>query len=449
MTQDQIHELLIERARAWATVVRLKGGDPLLFGRGAEEAARLAAAGIRFEVVPGVTAGIGVTSYAGIPVTLRGVASAVAFITGHDLPDRALKRSGLDWSKLAEFPGTLVVYMGVTYLEPICRSLMEHGKPGETPAAVIESGTLPAQRTFTGTLETMPGIAAEGRIQPPALLVIGAVVRERESIAWFEKLPLAGQRIIITRPRDEAERVVGELEAMGADVLIAPAVEVAPIEDPRELDMAIDRLATYDWLVFTSVHGVRYFVERLETRGLDLRALGHLRLAAIGPTTARALGALHLKADVVPESFRSEALAEALGELTRGKRVLLARADRGRTVLKDELEKLADVDQVAVYHNRDAASIDGEIIARIDRGEVDWITMTSSAIARRFHELMPTETRAKIGRDARLASLSPVTTGTLRGLGWAVAAEADPYHWDGLVNAIVAVVEREARDGLK
>jgi uroporphyrinogen III methyltransferase / synthase len=443
MSQNQINELLIDQARAGRKVVRLKGGDPLLFGRGAEEARHLREAGIAFEIIPGVTAGIGATAYAGIPITLRGVASAVAFVTGHDVPDNPTHPGALDWSKLAIFPGTLVIYMGVTHLERICQSLMNHGKDPQTPAAVIEAGTTPAQRTLTTTLESISTLAATARICPPALLVIGPVVQARESINWFETLPLFGQTIVVTRPIDEAERIAPNLEAMGAEVLIAPAVEVAPIQDSGPLDRAIEHLSDYDWLVFTSAHGVKFFMQRLKERTRDLRALGHVMLAAIGPTTARALEAYHLRADVIPDAYRSEALAAALQPLTRNQRVLLARADRGRTILKDELEKSAHVDQIPVYQNRDIASLDPEILARIECGTVSWITVTSSAIATRFHQLLTDRARSLVGRQIRVVSLSPVTSETLRGLGWNIAAEANPYNWEGLVDALVTSIKRQ------
>ena len=226
--------------------------------------------------------------------------------------NRSPDESRLDWPALARFPGTLVVYMGVTHLAAICRTLLKLGKPGDTPAAVIESGTLASQHTEVGTLATIAQAASRAGVQPPALLVVGSVVALRDELTWFERLPLFGQRIVVTRPRDEGSRAAAALEALGAEVLLAPTVEVRPITDPGPLDAAIDRLASYDWLVFTSANGVGFFVERLTARGRDLRALGHLKLAAIGPATAEALAAIHLNADLVPETFRSEALAAAL-----------------------------------------------------------------------------------------------------------------------------------------
>ncbi len=446
LSQEAINALLVEHARAGRTVVRLKGGDPYVFGRGAEEAEHLRSAGIPFQVVPGVTAGVGVTAYAGMPVTHRDVASAVAFVTGHSDPEAASGHHRLDWSALARFPGTLVIYMGVTRLPSLCRTLVRLGKPETTRAALVEAGTLARQRTVVGTLADLPARVAEAKLGPPALLVIGDVVARRPALRWFEDLPLFGQRIVVTRPSDEADGSAAELEALGAEVLVAPTVAILPPADYGPLDRALDRLGEFDWLVFTSGNGVRFFLERLEARGRDLRALGPLKLAAIGPATAEALAHFHLKADLVPGSFRSEALAEALAARTHGRHILLARADRGRTVLKDELQRVAEVEQVAVYRNADAEALPPPVLERIAEGSVDWITLTSSAITERLHALLPDESRAAIGRAIRLVSLSPVTSATAARLGWPVAVEADVYTWNGLVQALLDHIGRERRD---
>jgi uroporphyrinogen III methyltransferase / synthase len=443
MSQDRIHEVLIEHARAGRSVVRLKGGDPLVFGRGAEEAQYLRDAGIPFEIVPGVTAGIGATAYAGIPLTHRALASAVAYVTGHTNPESAEAGGRLDWAALARFPGTLVVYMGMTHLAAICRTLIREGKPAECPAAIIASGTLAAQRTHVATLATLPEIAGRAGVAPPGLLVVGEVVALRAELEWYERLPLFGQRIIVTRPASESSRAAAVLEEMGAEVIPAPTVEVRPITDTGPLDTAIRTLNEFDWLVFTSSNGVRYFIERLKSSGRDLRALGNLRIAAIGPATAEALAEFHLRADLVPDSYRSESLAVALAGVASGRRILLARADRGRTVLKDELQHLADVSQVAVYHNADAESLPPGLESRILEGSVDWITVTSSAIVARLHALLPGPARDRVGRDVQLASLSPVTSETAARLGWEVAVEATEYTWEGLVQALVERIESD------
>ncbi len=441
LSQAEINDVLVEHARLGRRVVRLKGGDPYVFGRGAEEAEHLVRHGIPFIVVPGVTAALGATSYAGIPVTHRDAASAVAFVTGHAQGGEGSDSANrLDWSALARFPGTLVIYMGVTRLAGLCRALIAEGKDPSTPSAMIQSGTLSGQRTVVAPLADLPERAAEAGIGPPALLVVGEVVARRPELAWFEARPLFGRRIVVTRPGDDSDASAESLEALGAEVLVAPTVRILPLDDFGPLDRAIDRLSTFDWLVFTSGNGVRHFLDRLETRGRDLRALGHLKLAAIGPSTAEALARFRLKADLVPESYRSEALAEALLGPAAGRRVLLARADRGRTILKDELERVADVEQVPTYRNVDADSLPPEVLARIEAGTVDWITLTSSAIAERLFGLVPDEARHKLGTSIRLASISPVTSAAVARLGRPVQAEAQVYTWDGLVAALVARV---------
>ncbi|MHC5537315.1 uroporphyrinogen-III synthase, partial [Singulisphaera rosea] len=304
------------------------------------------------------------------------------------------------------------------------------------------------QRTVTATLDDLATKVAESGLGPPALLVVGDVVTRRTTLRWFEDRPLFGQRIVVTRPIDEADRAAAELETLGAETLIAPTVVIKPLDDFHELDRTIARLSEFDWLVFTSGNGVRHFVDRLEFLGLDLRALGHLKLAAIGPVTASALERLHLKPDVVPASFRSEGLVESLLERVTGRRILLARADRGRTILLDELSKVAHVEQVAVYRNADVEAIPEEILERIEGGSVDWITLTSSAITERLHGLLPELARQRIGHEIRLASLSPVTSETAARLGWPVAAEAQSSTWDALVQAIVDRAAEERREAM-
>ncbi len=311
------------------------------------------------------------------------------------------------------------------------------GKSGDTPAAVIQSGTTASQRTLVATLDNLATVALSSAIRPPALLVVGSVVNLRSELAWYETLPLFGQRIVVTRPRHEAIRAAAPLEALGAEVLLAPTVELQPVTDPGPLDVAIDNLGAYDWLVFTSAAGVRFFMQRLHDRGRDLRALGPLKLAAIGPETARALAQFHLRADLIPKTFRSESLAEALAKVAAGAKVLLARADRGRTILKDELTRLARVNQVAVYHQADCDALPEPVLSRIAEGSVDWITLTSSAITARLYELLPERDRLRMGREIRLASLSPVTTQAAANLGWQIAAEALEFTWDGLVEVLV------------
>jgi uroporphyrinogen III methyltransferase/synthase len=439
MPQEQVNALMVQHAQAGRRVIRLKGGDPFVFGRGAEEAEHLKRAGVPFVVVPGVTAGVGATAYAGLPITHRHSASAVAFVTGHDDPERQPAR--LDWPALARFPGTLVIYMGVSRVRSLCHILMREGKDPTTRAAMVQSGTLVSQRTVVATLADLPDRVIEAGLGPPALLIVGEIVARRPALSWYEQLPLFGQRIVVTRPLDASDRAAAMLESLGAEVLPAPTVVIRPLTDYSRVDSAIERLADFDWLVFTSANGVRHFLGRLEVRR-DLRALGHLKLAAIGPATAEALAAFHLRADIVPETFRSEGLLEALSGPTAGRRVLLARADRGRALLREELERLAQVEQIAVYSHADAESLPAEVIARISAGTVDWITLTSSAITESLYQLLPPDARHQVGQTIKLASISPVTSATAAKLGWAVTVEASVHTWDGLVQALMQTAAR-------
>jgi uroporphyrinogen III methyltransferase/synthase len=442
ITQTAINALLAERARAGLRVVRLKGGDPWVFGRGAEEVEYLRARGIPCRVVPGVTAAVGVAAYAGLPITLRGTASAVAFVTGHDDPES--DTSQVDWRALARFPGTLVVYMGLARLAAICRALMQGGMAPETPAAAVSNGTTGRQSTVEGTVASLPERVEQRGLRPPALLVVGTIVERRGALSWFERLPLFGQRILVTRPAAEAVQAAEDLEALGAEALVAPMVAIEPVEDTAPLDRAIAGIEHWNWLVFTSRHGVDAFLNRLIDLGRDLRALGSARIAAIGPGTGEALRARGLRTDLVPAEYRSEGLVESLAPLVAGKTVLLARADRGRTLLRDELARIAHVEQVAVYRNVDVPSLPAHISKRLEEGTIDWVTLTSSAIAERFAALLPDAARPLVGPRIKLAALSPVTSQTAARLGWPVAVEARQFTWAGLVDTLVQAVTAAA-----
>jgi uroporphyrinogen III methyltransferase/synthase len=431
-----IHRAMIEAARQGKRVVRLKGGDPFLFGRGGEEAEALREAGIPYEVVPGVTAGLAATACAGIPLTHRLHASAVALVTGHENPDKP--ESALDWPTLARFPGTLVIYMGMSRLLRITQVLREQGKPADTPAAVIQWGSTGEQRTVEAPLGELPAAVQAAGLTPPAIIVIGSVASLRPRLAWFEQRPLFGKRVLVTRPRHQAAEMVERLEELGAVPHLLPAVEVLPPADWKPADRALEILWSYHWLIFTSANGVHAVVRRLEQTGRDLRALGPVRLAAIGPATAEALRGYHLRADLVPAEYRSEALAAALRDRVRGQRLLLARADRGREVLRQELARVAHVDEVAVYSQVDAVPADAEALDCLRRGEIDYVTLTSPNIARALGRVLDEPCRSRIAAgEVRLVSISPVTSAALRELGLPVAAEAVEYTSAGVVEALV------------
>lgn len=439
---DHIHRTLIDNARQGKRVVRLKGGDPFLFGRGGEEAEALREAGIPYEVVPGVTAGLAAAACAGIPLTHRLHSSAVALITGHEHPSKA--QSMLDWQALARFPGTLVFYMGIARLPQIARALIENGKDPATPSAVIHWGTTGDQQTVEAPLHDVTRAVQAAGLTAPAVIVIGSVAALRPQLAWFEQRPLFGKRVLITRPRHQAGDLAHRLEDLGAVPFLLPTVEVREPADWSPVDEALANLPRYHWLVFTSANGVHALIRRLRHLGRDLRALGSLQLAAIGPATAEALRSYQLEPDLVPAVFRSEALAADLKARAAGQRVLLARADRGRDVLRQELATVATVDQVAVYSQVDAVEADAETLDCLRRGEIDYITLTSTNIAAALFRLLDAPARARIELGAvKLVSISPVTSAAVRELtGWPIAAEAAEYTIDGLIEALVALAGR-------
>jgi uroporphyrinogen III methyltransferase/synthase len=424
VSQQEIGRLLLEHGAAGRSVVRLKGGDPFVFGRGGEEAEELRRAGVAFEVVPGITAGVAGPAYAGIPVTHRDVASAVAFVTGHEDPSKP--ESALDWEALARFPGTIVVYMGVGRLPAIAQRLIDGGRPPDEPAAVIERGTLPDQRVVSGVLATIADVAVRENIRAPALSVFGPAAALRPQLAWFEERPLAGRTIAVTRARAQASGLAARLRALGATAIEAPAIRIEPIEGPApDLD-------AYDLMCLTSPNGVDCLFARLAAAGRDARALAGLRVAAIGPGTARALLAHGVIADVVPERFVAEGLVEALAG-TPVTHALIARAAEARDVLPDALsQRGAEVDVLALYETVAAELSEGE---RAAVAEADYVTFTSSSTVRFFFDAVGAH---GVGAGTRLASIGPVTSDALRERGREPDVEATRYDIDGLVDALVA-----------
>jgi uroporphyrinogen III methyltransferase/synthase len=425
VSQPEIEALLVAHGATGKTVVRLKGGDPFVFGRGGEEAEALAAAGIPFEVVPGVTAGVAAAAYAGIPVTHRSAASAVAFVTGHEDPEKA--DSSLDWRALAAFPGTLVIYMGVRQLSAITGRLRDAGRdPGE-PAAVIERGTMPGQRTVTGTLATIASVATEEGVRAPAIVVFGSVASLHPALAWLERRPLAGVTVAVTRARAQASELAERLRALGAAIVQAPAIRIAPLEGP------MPDLGGYDLVILTSPNGAKLLFDRLAGAGLDARALDGARVAAIGPGTARALREHGVIADVVPERFVAEGLVEALADISVS-RALLARARVARDVLPEALRaRGAEVDVLDLYDTV-AEPLSEASVAEVN--DADYVTFTSSSTVRFFFDAFAGRPRA-----ARLVSIGPATSAALRERGFEPDVEATRHDIDGLIAALVADVE--------
>jgi uroporphyrinogen III methyltransferase/synthase len=424
-------------ARAGCTVVRLKGGDPGVFGRLGEEAAALREAHIEFEVVPGVSTAISAGPYAGVAITRREGASCVAFVAGTlrggaDTPDE------VDFAALAAFPGTLVFYMGARSAQVWSHALVAAGKRADTPVVVIRRATLPDQQSWSTTLGDLPTLIDQQQIAPPLVAIVGDVALEREVGSWFTDRPLFGQTVLVTRPEQQAGDMVDQLVDLGADVLQQPAIAVGPPADPTSMVQAIGSIDQFDWIVFSSRNGVDYFFTALAAAALDARALGSAKIAAIGPATAEALAARGLITDLAPGEYRAEALAAALAPTVAGLRVLLVRASRGREVLAEQLSAAgAVVTQAVAYHSRDVDQPDPEVAQALAAGRVDWTTVTSSAIARALVTLFGVSLR-----QTKLVAISPLTAGVLAELGYPAALVANEYTADGMIDAIRTAASR-------
>jgi uroporphyrinogen III methyltransferase/synthase len=428
MLQEEISQLMIDLARQGTTVVRLKGGDPFIFGRGGEEVEALAEAGVPFEIVPGVTTPLGLAAYTGVPLTHREHTSAVTFVTGHHV-------ESIDWGKVGAAE-TVVLFMGLVNIGEIAKAMIASGRAPSTPAMAVRWATRPDQQTVVGTLADLADRITRAGLRPPATIVIGEVVALRDRFNWFERLPLFGQRIVITRAGGQAAELSGPLEELGAEAILLPAIEIRPPSDPAPLDHAIEQLDTYDWLIFTSVNGVRGFIERLDRSRSDLRSL-RARLCAIGPATRAAVEALHLKVDRMPAEYVAESLVEAFaGDDLKGKRVLLPRAAVARDVVPVELTRRgATVDVVEAYRTvapEDAAQQCRAVLSH----KPHWIVFTSSSTV---NNLVSAAWREAF-QGIRIASIGPITSCTLREHGLFVDAEANPHTMPGLVEAILSSV---------
>jgi len=434
--QDSINEMLIRHARAGRLVVRLKGGDPLVFGRGGEEAAALAAAGVPFRIVPGVTAATAAAACAGIPLTDRQYASSVAFVTARERPDKP--ETALDWPALARID-TLVVYMTVANLPETVSKLIQAGRDPRTPSAIIASASTGGQRTVTASLADLPAAAEDAGIAAPAVAIIGKVAELRREPAWFEALPLFGRKIIVTRPARQAAELSDALIELGAAPIEAAAIEIGPPADAGAADAVLRRLDRFGWLVFTSVNGVEAFVARCRRLGLDARSLGAARLAAVGPATAGALRRNFLEPDIVPERFTTADLGQAIrvaGD-PPDRPVLLVRGDSAGPALAEQLRASgADVEEVAVYRTSRPAALPDEAIDALRRRQVHWVTFASPSAVANFAALLGPQAKDLLAA-AKLAAIGPVTAQAIEQLGLAPAAVADPHTIAGLVQAIV------------
>ena len=436
VTQDEINQLLVRLAREGKRVVRLKGGDPFVFGRGSEEAQAMNDASVPFEVVPGVTAGIAAAAYAGIPVTHRGLSTSVTFVTGHEDPSKPHTQT--NWSALAKAGGTIVLYMGVKTLARITDTLLKGGMPPEVPAAVIQWGTQPRQRTVVATLDTIAAKALEENISTPAITVIGWSVVLRDELSWFEKRPLFGRRIVVTRSTQQAQALTEKLRELGADVIEMPATQIARL-DLAPLREAISELSQYQWLILTSQNAVSIFWEQLLGEGRDARALAGLKVAAVGPATAGTLLEHGVAVDVVPQRFVAEGLLEMMRERddVASKRILYVTGEGSREVLPQGLREIgAEVNVIAAY--RSIADGQGaERLARaIEAGKLDLATFTSGSAVRGYVDAIGEDLAAQVPA----ASIGPQTSDALREAGIEVKAEAKESTLDGLVSAVVSAV---------
>ncbi len=431
LTQDEINALIVAKAKAGKVVTRLKGGDPVLFGRGAEEAAELAAAGIRFEIVPGVSSAIAGPIYAGIPVTHRAHASQLTIFTGHEDPTKA--ESSLDYAHLAKTPGTRVMLMGVERMMEITSELMKHGAAADTPVALVRWATRGNQQTLVGTLGTIADQVKATGFKAPAVCVIGDVVKERQTINWFEDRPLFGKRIVVTRTRHQAGGLTKQLSQLGADVIELPTIKIVPPKDLMEFGGMVQDCYKYDWIIFTSPNGVDAFFEMFYKLYNDARAIGPAKIAVIGPGTAEKVKQFHLAVDLMPKKYVAESLVKELIHLhIENLAILWVRADDAREVVAKELTKaMAIVDEAIAYRTVPETEDNAGAIARMQEEGADVITFTSSSTVDCFFEL-----GLELPKGAVVASIGPVTSETLKARGIKIDIEAKEFSIPGLVTAI-------------
>ncbi len=448
LEQEAICYLLAEKAREGKTVARLKWGDPFVFDRGGSEALFLHEQGVRFEVVPGVPAGIAVPAYAGVPITYPGGGDTVTFVRGHE--DDGKTRTSVDWTSLARLDGTIVCYAGPQQLPAIVHALVAHGRPPQDAAVVVFDGTLPTQRTVVGTLDSITGAVQEAHDRRPAVLIVGRVAGLREHLRWFDSRPLFGKRILVTRPREHAADLADRLEAMGAEAIVAPMIRIVPPEDYGPLDQACARAREFDWIVFASANAVDAFIERLLAGPNDLRALGGVNLCTVGAATAERLAARGLKVDLTPNEYHAEALLQAMGEAAdvRGLRILLPHADIGREIVADELRKRgAEVTEVIAYRTVPAEpEREGEpdIYRLLLDRRIDVVTFTSASAVRNLVGALGAEQAADLLRGTLVASIGPVTAEAAAQHQIQTAILPAQYTVPALVDAIVGHFETKA-----
>ncbi|MBP2650334.1 MAG: uroporphyrin-III C-methyltransferase [Firmicutes bacterium] len=435
MMQQEINQLLVDKARQGKVVVRLKGGDPFVFGRGGEEALELVNAGIPFEVVPGITSAVAVPAYAGIPVTHRGIATAFTVVTGHEDLDKA--QSAIKWDKLAQGADTLIFLMGIENLPNITAKLMANGRTADTLAAVIRWGTKPDQEVLVTTLGQAAEEVARRGLKPPAIFIVGEVVGLRDKLAWFDNKPLSGKNILVTRAREQASNLTASLEKLGANCIEAPVIKIIPPDNFAKLDQAIDNLAEYHWLIFTSVNGVSYFFDRLFAAGRDTRTLAKIKVAAIGVQTAVALKNFGVIADVIPAEFRAEGIINVLEDkISSGMKVLIPRAKVARNILPQKLIQMGAVVDVVEAYQTVLGDVDGRVLAeKLMTGEIQLVTFTSSSTVVNLVDLLGA-TAASLLSTIKVVCIGPITAETCLAHGIKPDIIAEEFTIAGLVKAI-------------
>lgn len=436
LEQEDITSLIIKKAKKGKTVVRLKGGDPFIFGRGGEEAEGLVNAGIEYEVIPGVTSAVAVPAYAGIPLTHRDLASSVTFITGQENPLK--ERPAIAWDRLSVGRGTLVFLMGWKNLPLITKRLLENGWDPATPIALIRWGTMTKQVCLSGRLDNILRLAGEKELKPPVIIVVGDVVGLRDKLNWFETKPLFGKRVVVTRALEQAGDFTKLLERHGAEPITLPTIKTAPPPSWGPLDSAIKRLPSYDWAIFTSVNGVKYFFERLKKLDKDLRELKGVKICAIGPMTEKAVRAFNIKVDLTPKKYRAEAIIDALGKRRiKGKRFLLPRAMKAREILPEDIKRLGGkIDVVPSYKTVRPTKEAGDLKARLREKGVDIITFTSSSTVTNFMSMFKKKEAEELLKGVKIACIGPITADTARGYGLSVDIMPKDYTIAALTEAM-------------
>lgn len=439
LDQEKINELLIQKAREKKIIVRLKGGDPFIFGRGGEEALALKKHNIDFEIVPGITSGFAAPLYAGIPVTMRGVNSTIAFATGHETDEKEF--SLIDWTSLSKM-GTIIFYMGVKNMPIIVENLLKHGKSKDTPVALIRWATYPKQEVLTGNLGSILQKMKEANFKAPAIIVIGDVVNLRNELMWFEKRPLFGKTILVTRTKEQAGKLSNRLRDLGANVIEIPTIEIVPPNSWEDVDKSIDNISEYDVIIFTSVNGVKYFFGRLRELKRDIRILKGIKICAIGSATKESIEELGIFVDIIPDEYVAESVIEKLKEFgIEGKKFLLPRAKIARDIIPESIKSLGGyIDVVTVYETVKPEASFEALKEVFEKNIVDIITFTSSSTVKNFFDLLGD---TKIPERINFASIGPITSNTLRNYGFEPTCEAKVYNIDGLISAILSMAKKD------